>query len=68
MERGDVTDKEEAGSSDNPTVVRRYYNERYFQVAAPATRPKSHLRRLAARLDVQQSQKPFDIACGSGVC
>jgi SAM-dependent methyltransferase len=67
MERGDVTDKEKAGFSDNHTVVRRYYNERYYHVTAPAAKATSHLRRLASRLGVRPGQSLLDVACGSGV-
>lgn len=66
MERGDVHKQDERGVSDRHAVVRRYYDEHYYQVIAPAAKPTPHLRRLAASVNVQPGQSLLDVACGTG--
>lgn len=46
--------------------IRLFYDSIYHKSAKPVTRVSSHLRRLAARLDIRESQRVLDVACGVG--
>lgn len=46
--------------------IRLFYDSIYHKSAKPVTRVSRHLRRLAYKLDIMESQRVLDVACGVG--
>ena len=46
--------------------IRLFYNSVYHKSAKPVTRVSRHLRHLASRLGIGESQRVLDVACGVG--